>query len=207
MRESAATSPREQSPLFRTRVIANFWQRADEARDRYERFMGDFGAHSFQSEHQCWDYWFLPEVYGYLRTDAIKVLGADLVDDFLTRLEALCDSALNGVAPRSPWLSLHLDGMRHEIHNDSCNGVYGYVYSLTRNPNAFTGGQTCVAREQVFDALEPRQPKAWQGYFEVIPPIYDQLTLFDDRLAHMVPVVQGTMNPLEGRVCLTGHLV
>jgi hypothetical protein len=188
-------------------VIANFWPRADEARAGYERFMGDPSAHSFHSEHQCWDYWFLPGVYCYLRTDTIKVLGADLVDDFLTRLEELCNTELNGVSPRSPWLSLHLDGMRHEIHNDSCNGIYGYVYSLTRNPDAFSGGQTCVAKEQVFDALEPRQPKAWQGYFEVIPPLYNQLALFDDRLPHMVPVVQGTMNPLEGRLCLTGHLI
>jgi len=197
----------QENPLFRTRVITNFWPRADEARARYERFMGDPGAHSFQSQHQCWDYWYMPEIYCYLRTDAVKVLGGDLIDDFLTRLEALCDSELNGVSPRSPWLSLHLDGMRHEIHNDSCNGVYGYVYSLTRNANSFSGGQTCVAREEVFDALEPRQPKAWQGYFEVIPPVYNQLTLFDDRLPHMVPVVQGSMNPLEGRLCLTGHLI
>jgi len=207
MHEAVATSAGQRNPLFRTRVITNFWPRADEARTRYERFMGDPGAHSFLSEHQCWDYWYMPEVYCYLRTDAVKVLGGDLIDDFLTRLEALCDSELEGVSPRSPWLSLHLDGMRHEIHNDSCNGVYGYVYSLTRNPNAFSGGQTCVAKERVFDALEPRQPKAWQGYFEAIPPVYDQLTLFDDRLPHMVPVVQGTMNPLDGRVCLTGHLV
>jgi len=188
-------------------VIANFWPRADEARARYERFMGDPQAHSFHSEHLCWDYWHMPDRYCYLRTDAIKVLGGDLVDDFLNRLEELCLSELKGVSPLSPWLSLHLNGMRHEIHNDSCNGVYGYVYSLTRDANAFSGGQTCIAREKVFDTLEPRQPKAWLGYFEVIPPVYDQLTLFDDRLPHMVPVVQGTMNPLEGRLCLTGHLV
>jgi hypothetical protein len=202
---SAAASQR--NPLFRTRVIANFWPRADEARARYERFMGDPQAHSFNSEHQCWDYWHLPDVYCYLRTDAMKVLGSDLVADFLACLDELCLSELNGVSPRSPWMSLHLEGMRHEIHNDSENGVYGYVYSLTRNPNAFSGGQTCVARQLVFDALEPRQSNAWQGYFEVIPPLYDQLTLFDDRLPHMVPVVQGTMNPLQGRLCLTGHLV
>ena len=204
---AASSSVGQASPLFRTRAIANFWPRADEARTRYERFMGDHHAHSFDSKHQCWDYWFLPEVYCYLRTDATKVLGVDLVDDFLTRLEVLCLAELGGVSPRSPWMSLHLNGMRHEIHNDSCNGVYGYVYSLTRNSSSFTGGQTCVAREQVFDALEPRQPKAWRRYFEVFPPVYDQLILFDDRLPHMVPVVQGTMNPLEGRVCLTGHLV
>jgi len=207
MHTAASSSVGQPSPLFRTKVMANFWPRADEARTRYERFMGDHQAHSFNSEHQCWDYWFLPDVYCYLRTDAAKVLGADLVNDFLSHLETLCLSELGGVSPRSPWMTLHLNGMRHEIHNDSGNGVYGYVYSLTRNSSRFSGGQTCVAREQVFDALEPRQPKAWLRYFEVIPPVYDQLILFDDRLPHMVPVVQGTMNPLEGRVCLTGHLV
>ena len=73
--------------------------------------MGDQGAHSFSSEHPRWDYWFMPEVYYHRRADAIKVLCADLVDDFLNRLEALCDSELNAVLPRSPRLSLHLDGM------------------------------------------------------------------------------------------------
>ena len=169
--------------------------------------MGDSSAHSFNSEHQCWDYWYMPNVYCYLRTDPTKVLGNDLVADFLRSLNALCHSELNGVMPLSPWMSVHLDGMRHEIHNDSCNGIYAYVYSLTQDINAFTGGETCVAREQVFDALEPRRFNAWHGYFEVIPPLYNQLTLFDDRLPHMVPVVQGSMNPLKGRLCLTGHLV
>jgi hypothetical protein len=207
MHSDPSASAGQRSPLFRTKVIANFWSRADEARARYERFMGDDQAHSFNSEHQCWDFWHVPDVYCYLRTDASKVLGKDLVDDFTTRLEELCRSELNGVSPLSPWLSLHLNGMRHEIHNDSCNGVYGYVYSLTRNPNGFSGGQTCVAREQVFDALEPRRPSGWRKYFDVFPPVYDQLILFDDRLPHMVPVVQGTMDPLQGRLCLTGHLV
>ena len=64
-----------------------------------------------------------------------------------------------------------------------------------------------MAREQVFDALEPRRPSGWRKYFEVFPPVYDQLILFDDRLPHMVPVVQGTMDPLQGPLCLTGHLV
>src|SRR6202049_4638617 len=195
MHSNPSASVGQRNSLFRTRVIANFWPRADEARARYERFMGDPRAHSFNSEHQCWDYWFMPDVYCYLRTDAIKVLGADLVDDFVTRLEELCLSQLNGVSPLSPWMSLHLNGMRHEIHNDSCNGVYGYVYSLTRNTDAFSGGQTCVARAHVVDALERRRTSGWRKYFEVFPPVYDQLILFDDRLPHMVPVVQGTMDP------------
>jgi Rps23 Pro-64 3,4-dihydroxylase Tpa1-like proline 4-hydroxylase len=54
--------------------------------------------------------------------------------------------------------------------------------------------------------MEPRANNAFNGYFEVVPPRFNQLVLFDDRLAHMVPVVQGTMDPLQGRLCLTGHL-
>src|ERR1700680_3305166 len=145
MHSDPSASVGQRSPLFRTKVIANFWSRADEARARYERFMGDHRAHSFNSEHQCWDFWHVPDVYCYLRTDAGKVLGRDLVDDFTKRLEELCRSELNGVSPLSPWLSLHLNGMRHEIHNDSCNGIYGYFFSLTQNPNGFTGGPTCGA--------------------------------------------------------------
>jgi Rps23 Pro-64 3,4-dihydroxylase Tpa1-like proline 4-hydroxylase len=103
-------------------------------------------------------------------------------------------------------MSLHLNGMRHEVHNDSSNGTYGYAFSLTRDVASFTGGETCVARPRVFDELEPRRNVVWHGYFEVIPPRFNQLVLFDDRLPHMVPVVQGTMDPASGRVCLTGHL-
>jgi hypothetical protein len=60
--------------------------------------------------------------------------------------------------------------------------------------------------KQPSEGLEPRQFKVWRGYFYVIPPLFNQLLLFDDRLAHMVPVVQGTMNPVHGRLCLTGHV-
>ena len=193
-------------PLFRTKVVADFWPRACEARDRYEDFMGDWRSHSFRSAHQCWDYWYVPNVYCYLRTDPEKVIGRELVDDFVKHLAAFCATELAGAVPLAPWLTLHLNGMRHEVHNDSENGTYGYVYSLTSSMDTFTGGETCVARRRAFSRLEPRQFKVWQGYFRVIPPVFNQLLLFDDRLAHMVPVVQGTMNPLHGRLCLTGHV-
>ncbi len=136
----------------------------------------------------------------YLRTDPEKVIGKELVGDFVKCFTEFCSAELGGTKPLAPWLTLHLNGMRHEIHNDSENGTYGYVYSLTRSVDAFTGGETCVVREDVFDCLEPRQFKVWRGYFEVIRPVFNQLLLFDDRLAHMVPVVQGTMNPLDGRL-------
>jgi|SRR4051794_30466833 len=194
------------APLFRTKVIADFWPNAEEARARFENFVGNPQSHTFGGPHQCWDFWYTPNVYCYLRTDPTKVLGRGLVDDFLQCLTNLCQSELQGVMPRHPWMTLHLNGMRHEVHNDSFNGTYGYIFSLTRDVNCFSGGETCVARPRVFDELEPRRNNAWHGYFEVMPPIFNQLLLFDDRLPHMVPVVQGTLNPSSGRVCLTGHL-
>jgi hypothetical protein len=194
------------TPLFRTKIVKDFWPRAEEARARFEHFMGNPQSHTFGGPHQCWDFWYTPNVYCYLRTDPAKVLGRDLIDDFMQFFATFCQRELNDVKPLNPWMSLHLNGMRHEVHNDSCNGTYAYVYSLTRDVTSFTGGETCVARPGVFDALEPRRNNAWNGYFEVVPPTFNHLVLFDDRLAHMVPVVQGSMNPLRGRVCLTGHL-
>ena len=101
----------------------------------------------------------MPNVYTYLRTDPAKVIGKELVDDFVKHLTTFCVEELAGLTPLPPWLTLHLNGTRHEIHNDGKNGSYGYVYSLTRSLEAFTGGETCVSREGVFDSLEPRQLK------------------------------------------------
>ena len=41
-------------------------------------------------------------------------------------------------------MTLHLNGMRHEGHNDSCNGTYAYIFSLTPDLSTFTGGQTII---------------------------------------------------------------
>ncbi len=89
-------------------------------------------------------------VYCYLRTDPEKVIGRELVDDFVKHLAAFGATELAGAAPLSPWLTLHLNGMRHEVHNDSENGTYGYLYSLTSSVDTFTGGETCVARKAAF---------------------------------------------------------
>lgn len=193
------------APDFRTKIIQDFWPNSHQARLRFEDFVGRPSSHSFSGPHQCWDYWYLPNVYCYLRTDAVKVLGRELVDDFMQHLHKLCVAELHGAVAGTPWMSLHLNGMRHEIHNDACNGTAAYIYSLTKDPSKFTGGETCVVKAGVFDDLG-RHNSAWHGFFEVISPRFNQLILFDDRLAHMVPVVQGTMNPVDGRVCLTGHI-
>src|ERR1700722_13025485 len=110
-------------PLFRTKILSDFWPNANEARARFEGFVGNPQTHTFEGPHQCWDFWYMRDVYCYLRTDPAKVIGNDLVEDFVCCLDKLCQTELNDVKPLGPWMSLHLNGMRHEIHNDSCNGT------------------------------------------------------------------------------------
>lgn len=190
-------------PQFRTKVTQDFWPKAEEARAKFENFVSSPWGHTFDGPHQCWDYWYAPPLYYYLRTKAARILGDELIADFMQQLAGL---GLDGLTPSVPWLTVHLNGMYHRLHNDALNGTYAYIYSLTRDTNHFTGGETLVIREPgVFEPKEPRHNCAWNGFYEVHPPHFNQLILFDDRLAHEVPVVQGTINLMHGRVCLTGH--
>jgi hypothetical protein len=132
------------TPSFRTKLVPGFWHLADEARRRFEQFMGNPQSHTFSGPHQCWDFWYMPNVYCYLRTDPVKVLGRDLVEDFMRCLNTLARSELERTIPTAPWMTLHLNGMRHEVHNDSCNGTYAYIFSLIPDLSTFTGGQTII---------------------------------------------------------------
>jgi hypothetical protein len=42
--------------------------------------------------------------------------------------------------------------------------------------------------------------------YELIPAHFNQLLVFDDRIVHGTPVIEGSMDPLEGRIALVGHL-
>jgi Rps23 Pro-64 3,4-dihydroxylase Tpa1-like proline 4-hydroxylase len=39
---------------------------------------------------------------------------------------------------------------------------------------------------------------------ELVPPLFNRLTVFDPRVPHGVPVVEGTRDPREGRLVLHG---
>lgn len=192
-------------PRFRMRIIPNFWPRAQEARERFAAHAGNPHSHGMDSGHQIWNYWYLPNLYCYLRTDPRKVLGDELINDFNTTLAAYAHAELGEVQPMGAWLTLHLAGMRHDLHNDSRNGTYAFVFSLTPQPMKFTGGETCLLKENAM-VLEPRQNNAWNGLMDIVVPTFNQLLLFDDRVPHQVPPVMGSLDPVEGRLALTGHL-
>lgn len=192
------------TPTFRTKVIPSFYPRAQEMRQRYDAFFENPQHHGEQ--HQIFDLWFVPNHYCYMRAQARNIIGDELFDDFQNHITNYARSiGLQGTT--GSFLSIYVSGCHQTTHSDQLNGTYGWVYSLTNwASRTFTGGQTWVAKQGVWDQLEPREHRATTSYWESIEPHFGQLTLFDDRVAHMVPQITGTMDPLQARVVIHGHL-
>jgi hypothetical protein len=156
--------------------------------------------------HQIWNYWFVPELYAYLRTDADRVIGRESIDAFHLALREWSTSPLGMAQASWPYLSLYVPGCRQGWHNDSRNGRFAYVYSLTRNERRTTGGETLVLREGDPFRDNLTSAAAGRGLYEAIEPRFNRLVIFDDRLPHAVERIDGLMDPVEGRFVLHGHL-
>ncbi len=170
-----------------------------------ERHFAEPGQHQRDS-HQVWNYWFVPGLYTYLRTAPEKILQRADVDLFMEVLSSWSASRLGLRQVTWPYLSLYVSGCRQNLHNDSANGAFAFVYSLTRNERKTTGGQTIVLREGDLFRDNVAKPQAGRGLYDAIEPRFNRLVVFDDRLVHGVERIEGSMDPLEGRFVLHGHL-
>jgi len=156
--------------------------------------------------HQVWNYWFVPESYTYLRTAPEKVIERARIEAFHNALRNWSIATLGMAKVTWPYLSLYVNGCRQNWHNDSVNGRFGFVYSLTRDERRTIGGETLVRKE--IDPFRAHLAKAGAGreFYQVIEPRFNRLVIFDDRLPHSVERVDGSMDPVEGRFVLHGHL-
>ena len=161
--------------------------------------------HSPQT-HMNWNYWHVPGLYTYLRTLPEKVIGPELAKDFRARLSAWAAETLGLGAAEAPYLSLYINGCRQGQHNDSKNGRFGFVYSLTRNVRKTSGGETLIWREEDYFETRFQRPCSGPDFYESIEPRFNRLLVFDDRLPHAVQIVEGNMDPLEGRLVIHGHI-
>jgi hypothetical protein len=159
-------------------------------------------------EHQVWNYWYVPDSYTYLRTAPEKVIARHMVDRFIEQLGRFATKRLGMDIVTWPYLSLYVEGCGQILHNDSKNGAFGYVFSLTRwDQRKFEGGETLIFREHDYWASGRfRDAGAGVAFYEKIPSHFNQLLVFDDRLIHGVPEVRGTTDPREGRIVLHGHM-
>ncbi len=170
-----------------------------------ERHFSDPRAHR-PDTHQVWNYWFMPGLYTYLRTSPEKILRRADIDLFMEVLSSWSVSRLGLRGVSWPYLSLYVSGCRQNLHNDSTNGTFAFVYSLTRDGRKTSGGETIVLHEGDLFRRHVGTPQAGRGLFDAIEPRFNRLVVFDDRLVHGVERVEGPMDPLEGRFVLHGHL-
>jgi Rps23 Pro-64 3,4-dihydroxylase Tpa1-like proline 4-hydroxylase len=156
--------------------------------------------------HQVWNYWFVPQLYTYLRTAPEKLIRRDRVDEFMRAMQSWSILTLGLGNVTWPYLSLYVAGCRQGLHNDATNGRFAFVYSLTRDARRTIGGETLVFRQGDPFRGNLAAASAGRSFYEVIEPKFNRLVVFDDRLPHAVERVEGSMDPCEGRFVLHGHL-
>jgi 2OG-Fe(II) oxygenase superfamily len=174
-------------------------------RNAAEAHLGNPYRHSL-STHMDWDYWHVPGLYTYLRTQPAKVLGAQLAGMFHERLSGWTAERLGLLPNRDCYLSLYVSGCRQSQHNDAANGRFGYVYSLTKNERRTTGGETLIWNEENYFETRMHRPSWGSAFFQAVEPRFNRLLVFDDRMPHSVQLVEGNMDPLEGRLVIHGHI-
>jgi hypothetical protein len=156
--------------------------------------------------HQVWNYWFVPQTYTYLRTQPEKVIQRASIERFMGQLRAWSSETLGLARLSWPYLSLYISGCRQGLHNDVRNGRFGFVYSLTRDERRSTGGETILLRPGDPFRRNLRRASAGTALYELIEPRFNRLVVFDDRMVHGVQLVEGSMDPAEGRFVLHGHI-
>ena len=156
--------------------------------------------------HQVWNYWFVPELYTDLRTSPERVIGHEWAAAFHEALRRWSIATLGMANVTWPYLSLYVPGCRQGWHNNSLNGRFGFIYSLTRDLRRTLGGETLVRREADSFRGNLTQPQAGRGFYETVEPHFNRVLIFDDRLPHAVERIEGAMDPAEGRFVLHGHI-
>ncbi len=193
-------------PTAHLLVVDDFLPREDALAMRacIDRHFATPHEHAPQT-HQLWNYWHVPGLYTYLRTMPEKIVPRPAVEALVARLAAWGLETLGLATVGWPYLSMYVNGCRQSLHNDSRNGRFGWVWSLTRDERQASGGETLVMRPE--DAGRPLyDSKAGTDFYELVPPRFNRLVLFDDRMPHAVQPTEGSYDPAHARFVLHGHL-
>ncbi|HZP98647.1 MAG TPA: hypothetical protein VFB13_03855 [Reyranella sp.] len=170
-----------------------------------DRHFGEPAAHQPHT-HQVWNYWYVPGTYTYLRTQPERLMGDDKVKTFMATLREYTAARLGMSFVMPPILSLYVDGCNQQFHNDATNGRFAFVYSLTNPVRQTIGGATILMHEGDLFRGHLASPMAIRGFCDLIEPRFNRLLIFDDRVFHAVERVEGSMDPVEGRFVLHGHI-
>ncbi|WP_432728644.1 hypothetical protein [Variovorax sp. W6] len=186
--------------IRRQHVAADFFPEAEAMRAAYDEKVGNAYRQAVQ-----WQYFCDPRMYTYLRTTPQQVFALPLWRRFDRHLRQWCMEHAGLMPTGEPNLHMMVNGCTLGLHSDFQNGTLGFVYSLTRwDSRRFAGGETLLMR----DGVPSYKKHHVQGevLYELVPAQFNQLLLFDDRIVHGTPTIQGSMDPLEARIALVGHL-
>ena len=185
----------------------NFFPEAEALRRAIDEHFSNPHRHE-PSQHQIWNYWFVPGLYTYLRTLPEKVVGPELARRFFDHLQRYAFETYGLGKAHWPYLSVYVAGCQQGLHNDARNGRLGYVYSLTRwDERNFTGGETLLFKDGAWaESGTVAKATAGAGFYHLVPQEFNQLLVFDDRIPHAVQRIEGTMDPRAGRIAIHGHL-
>jgi hypothetical protein len=186
-------------------LVDDFFPAAEAMRGAVEQHFADPARHTAQ-QHQIWNYWYVPGSYTYLRTAPEKVVGSDLAQQFYQWLQHYAFETFGLATTTWPYLSVYISGCNQALHNDSRGGRLGFAYSLTQwDDRKFSGGETLLFHEEPWQQ-DLTTAKATNGFYDLIPQRFNQLLVFDDRIPHGVQRIEGSMDPLAGRIVVHGHL-
>lgn len=181
-------------------VVSEFFDQAETMREQLDvRFKNPY-VHTIN-----WEYYCDPKMYTYLRATPNMVFEQAVFDSLMKRLRAWCIENLGLVPMGEPYLHLMVNGCKLGLHSDFHNGVWGYVYSLTRWENRrFAGGETLLLRDGA--SSYKKHHVHGDALYELIPALFNQLFVFDDRIVHATSTIEGSMDPADGRIALVGHI-
>lgn len=187
--------------ITRRHMEQNFFAEADALRDVLD---GVFRS-PYKQAGLAWQYFCVPEMYTYLRARPQDVFPQPLLSRFMERLRGWCLERLGLVPIGEPNLHLMVNGCRLNLHSDFHNGAWGYVFSLTRwRERKFRGGETLLFKDGV-----PSYKKYHvhgDSLYDAVPAEFNQLLVFDDRIVHGTPCIEGSMDPTDARIALVGHV-
>jgi hypothetical protein len=191
-RFAVASSFHENAPHLREAVLAHFAR-----------------PHAAGPQHHIWNYWYVPEAYAYLRADPATILPAEGLRALIAQINLWAESRYGLRCATRPRLSMYVNGCFQNPHNDATNGRMGWVYSLSPDePRPFRGGETLLFRNDTLNYWKSgafREPRGPGQIYDSIPPSFNQLLAFDDRIVHAVAPIQGSMDPADARIVLHGH--
>lgn len=184
--------------------VKSFYQKADKLRNFFDSQFLD--SSSLNSKRFVWDFWHVENQYNLIRTPAYHYFPNSMYMEWHKKIVSWGRKNLGCWDITPPWLSYYVHGCFQNLHADVPHGPWAFVFSLTKDfKKKFLGGETFLLKKSTLNYWNQLQSKSFHQEKELItklPPLWNQLLIFDPRIPHGVTPIHGTKNPLHSRLVI-----